>query len=486
MRPFALLLLPALCLANSVTVDQLITMARAAPPEFAAEALIRIAALDKVENAQKIDLLEDAFGRAASAQLPYKRRAAIVKIPGPAGVFNRTYAQGLDAMSLRLKAVRAMLPVDAARARDMFRRIPAMKLPPLTCEDYLVYDVDAFYDVLEQVAQQAFTPAEIEKGASFRFTQPYLAAMTSPVQLPGAARLLAASNVNNKDFIALVSAFSQAMAKMSGDDRSFTFTAVGPQIHAIVVAAQKRNLSAATLLESYRLYIVNDMSGARCADDDMMVNQGTSFAFADPRGIDQQGPDPSAYFNGHLRVPPLQEIKEVEVTPSKVEGVAAGLRGCDDETCKAIVKQYSSLIFDSNGAPLMPAVKETAEWQKQLTELMAAMAEWKSVGAQGAAEHYREKSSLYSDLTNIQPNLGGRIRVLRAELAYVLKDKSSTGNRAEWFLPVNAIIGRVTLDPLGLGPLADDLRLTGDPVIVLFTELDALSPRRPDQIMPLF
>ncbi|HUA59603.1 MAG TPA: hypothetical protein VML19_12660 [Verrucomicrobiae bacterium] len=487
MRRFALLLLPALCwsASTSITIDQLITMARAVPPEFSAEALIRIAAIDKVEKTRKIDLLEEAFRRAGDAQLPYKRRASIVKVAGPAGVYNRTAAQGLDALSLRLKAVRAMLLLDAARARDLFRRIPPLKLPALACEEYLVYDVDAFYDALSHVSRETLTPAEIEKGEELRLIEPYLNSITSPVQLPGAARLIAGSTVNDKDFQTLMAAFSKVMVKIKGDDRSFSFAPVGPPIRAIVEAAEKRKLPAAPLLEAYRLYIVNNMAAARCADDDLMVYEATSFAFADPRAAEQQGPDPSAYFNDHLRVPPLQEIKEVEVTPSKLEGVATGLRGCDDEACKSIVLQYTGLIFDADRNPLPFAKKETPEWQGHVEDLLTAMAGWKPVAPSAAAEHFREKSSLYSDLVNIQPNTAGRIKVLRAELQYVVKDKAGAESRAQWFLPINGIIGRVTLDPLGLGVLSDDLRNSGDPIITLFTELDAIAPRRPDLIMPL-
>jgi hypothetical protein len=487
MRIFVLFLLPTLCWSTttSITVDQLITMARAAPPEFAAEALIRIAAIDKVEKARRIELLEEAFRRAGDAQLAYKRKASIVKITGPAGVYNRTAAQGLDAMSLRLKAVRAMLALDPVRGREMFRRIPPMKLPKLKCEEFMVYDVDNFYDVLEHVARESFTPAEVEKGEAFRLFDPYIAAMTSPVQLTGAARLVAGSNVSDAEFRLLLADYAKALSKMTGDDRSFTYSAAGPQIRAMMLAAEKRNVPAGPLLEAYRLYIVSNMSGPRCADDELMVYQGTAFAFADPRGVDQQGFDPSVYFNGHLRMPPLQEIKEIEVTQSKVDGAALGLRGCEASACKAIVQQYTDLILDSNHVLYPFERKLTPEWQAQLADLLTAMAAWKSESAAVAAEHYREKSSLYSDLANIQPDIPSKVKVLRAELEYVTKDKASASNRAEWFLPVSALIGRVTLDPLGLGPMADDLRATGDAVITLFTELDSLAPRKPDQIMPL-
>jgi hypothetical protein len=487
MKRLAILLAPAVCWAatTSVTVDELIGMARSASGEFAAEALIRIAGIDKVEKPRRIALLEEAFGRAGEAQLPYRRRAAITRVPGPASIFNRVYSQGLDAMSLRLKAVNAMIPLDPVKAREMFRRIPPIRLPRLTCEEYLVYDVDGFYSTLSRVASQTFTPAEIEKGEPFRLLQPYLASAGSAVEIPAAARLIAASNVSDKDFPGLMSAFAKAMSGISGDDRSFTYAETGPPIRALVEEARRRQAVSTPLLEAYRGYLVNNMSAARCADNDMMYNSPQAFAIADAGVTEQQGPDPAAYFNGRLRVPPLEDIQEQEVTPSKLEGVASGLRGCDDDVCKAIAQKYLDLIFDSRRNPYPASHKETPEWQKQLQEFLASLAAWQPRGESYATEHFLEKSAYFSDVANVSPTAAGREAVLRAELEYVRKAKASVENRVEWFLPVNLLIGRVTLDPLGTGKLTGDLRGAGDPVIVLFLELEAMAPRTPDQIMPL-
>jgi hypothetical protein len=488
MKRFFPLFIPVVCWAatTSVTVDQLIGMARSASGEFAAEALIRIAGIDKVEKPRRIALLEEAFGRAGEAQLPFRRRASITKVAGSAGSFNRIYAQGLDAMSLRLKAVDGMLPLDPQKARELFRRIPPVQLPRLTCDEHLVYDVDFFYDVLERLALQGFTPAEIEKGESFRLLQPYVAAVASPVQIPGAARLIAASNVSDKDFQSLMRDFARAMEKISGDDRSFTYAAAGPRIRVLMEAAQHRQISPVTLLEAYRAYIVNNMSAARCADDDLMVNEVISFAFPDARLLEEQGPDPALYFNGHLRMPPLSEIQEQEVTPSKLEGAASGLRGCDDDTCKAITRKYMDLIFDSTRNAYPMAHRETPEWQKQFRDFLDALAAWQPQGAAFRAEHFREKCALYGDLSRTPPSAADREMVLRTELDYVRKAKADAENRVQWFLAVNTLIGRVSLDPMGLAKLSADLRDTGDSIITLFAELETVAPRTPPQILPLF
>jgi len=349
----------------------------------------------------------------------------------------------------------------------------------------MVYDVDGFYETLSRIASQTFTPEEIERGESARFIQPYIAAIGSPVQIPAAARLIAASTASDKEFQGFLTALAKAMSGISGDDRSFTYAAAGPQIRTLVEAAQRRRLPSAPLVEAYRLYIVNHMSAVRCADDDLMASQAQSLGLVDPRQAERQGPDPAAYFNARLRVPPLQDIQEPEVTPSKIEGVASGLRGCDDDGCKAVVAKYVDLILDPGRNAYPPSHKDSPEWQKQFQEFLASLAAWQSPGDAFAAAYFRDKSALYNDASTVAPNAAGRETVLRAELEFVCKAKASAPNRVQWFLPVNAMIARAALAPAELDKLAADLRHTGDPIVTLFAELEALAPRTPDLTVPL-
>jgi len=112
MKTVALLFLPLLraAVAAPADLDALIDSARAAPGEFAADAMIRIAGTDKIEKPRKIELLEQAFQRASGAQQPYPRHAAPLRLDGSSSYWNRVYKQDLDALTL------APLPADDLRA----------------------------------------------------------------------------------------------------------------------------------------------------------------------------------------------------------------------------------------------------------------------------------------------------------------------------------------------------------------------------------
>src|ERR1039457_2406166 len=178
MKTLVVILMPMLCAAADAppAIDALLEAARAAPAEFSADAMIRIAALDKLEKTRRIELLEQAFRKASGAQQPYKRHATFVRQGNPSGFLNRVYGQDLDAMSLRLRAVEALLPLDGQKARELFLETPPPKTPPLKCEDFLTYDVGRFYDPLGSLARQSFTAREVQAGEPFRLLQPFAGA----------------------------------------------------------------------------------------------------------------------------------------------------------------------------------------------------------------------------------------------------------------------------------------------------------------------
>jgi hypothetical protein len=491
MKTLAVILLPVLCAAADAPagLDALLDAARAAPAEFAADAIIRIAGLNQLEKARRIELLEQAFQRASGAQQPYKRHATFVRPDTPSGFLNRAYGQDLDAMSLRLRAIDALLPLDAQKARDLFLQTPPPNTPPLKCDDFLVYDVGRFYDTLGSIARQSFTAQEVQAGEPFRLLERLAGAIASPVQVAPVARMLAAASVKDADFRALMTSFAEALGKISGDDRSFTYSMpAGQQILALVEESKRRQLSPLPLLEAYRLYLVDNLSAARCADDGLMTGNASSFGLDGGQAIDQQAQDAVAFFNQRLRLAPLQPIQEEESTPARLEGVATGLRMCEDAECRAIAEQCRGLAFGENGSPYTPAQKNTLAWRAKVRDLLAALSRWQE-GAPGAhptaAEHFRAKSAAYSDLLNLVFNGPDRDVVVRAMLDFLKQNRFQRENRLEWFLPVGALIGRVALDPVGMGRVAEELLKVDDPTIALYANLERVAPRTPDRILPL-
>jgi hypothetical protein len=475
MRNLTLFLaLPFLAFAAGAppSLDAVVQMARSAPGEFASDALIRLAQLNSVEKPRRIELLELAFRRASEAQEPLKRRPAITTVPGSANFLNRAFAQDLDALSLRLRAVEAMELLDPEKARALFGQIPPPRVPKLKCSEFMVYDVAPYYAALMRLSSPAFAARQI-------------GAITSPVEIAPASRVVLAA-VSDADFRAQLTAFTSALGKISGDDRSFTYVRdPGPQILALANEARNRKMSPLPLLESYRLYLVTNQQTSRCADDDL-IESGTEKTVSLVTGLPAIGGEGVQFFNTRLRVAPLQPIQEQETTPTRLEGVAEGLRGCQEHSCQQITREYSALVFDpATNMAFSPTAKSGPEWQAQARKFLAAMADWKQDSAISAAQFYRQKSAIYADTLSLVPAGPLREEVVTAMLAFAEKSVFQAENHVEWFLPINILIGRTSLDPLGIGKFTPQLRESSDKVVALYANLEAVAPRTPDKIMAL-
>lgn len=190
MRSVALILLiPALFAAENKKLPEpyqtIADLASAAPPEFTSDALLRIVESGKLPDKNtRVQLVERAFQTAVSAKFAVRMQGLQGTTTDTAsGSLSQAYALKLDALSLESRAVRDMLPLDPAKARELFRQIPPPALAPLACDSPLVYEPSDYYQALTAVVNGAFTPKEREKEEHVNLLLDAVGQVTSPSQL---------------------------------------------------------------------------------------------------------------------------------------------------------------------------------------------------------------------------------------------------------------------------------------------------------------
>lgn len=235
MRALVLLLIPTLLAPALFAADplklpeplhSLSDLAAAAPPEFGADALLRIVESGRVtdRNTSRA-LVEQAFQTAASAKFPVRMQAIHSAMTDTeAGSLDQAYALGLDVLSLESRAVRDMLPLDPAKARDLFGQIATPALAPLTCDDALFYQPDAYYQALSAVVNGAFTAKEKAKEEHLNLLTDVLGQATSPLQLAPLAAAIESAGGTAAQRQLLWARFNGLMAAMQPDGRSLSAT----------------------------------------------------------------------------------------------------------------------------------------------------------------------------------------------------------------------------------------------------------------------
>lgn len=408
--------------------------ARAQPAEFAADALLRIADGPTAPDvAWKREVLEDAFHLAASAQQPFARRHWTGK---PGSLFDKAYAQGLDACTLQCKAVHGMLAIDYKKARELFNGIPPPQIPSLSCDDSMVYDVSIFYATAAEVASRAFNAKEVAQEEPLHLLLRYAADVTSPLQVLPIARMLAGASLKPQQFEALVDSFAGALGRLSGDDRSFSATISDDAEAALAglpAACARRGINAKPLLEAWSAYVARQLKGTRCADAAALA----------PRPLGQ----------------------------------------CDSPECRQLAAQFNSLMIAPSGYGLTPEQKSTTEWGAKLRQYLSALADW--TGEDDPVEYFQFKTRFYSELFNLIPNGPERDMVLGTLLAWLQQNDYQRDQRAEWFYAVNMLLAHAFGDPGGMKATVRELRRSQDPVIALYAQLEQLLPRPPEGMLGL-
>ncbi|MDQ3744804.1 MAG: hypothetical protein M3444_10510, partial [Acidobacteriota bacterium] len=390
--------------------------AEAAPPEVASDALIKLASSARAADpAWKRELIERAFVLAGTSRQHMRRKAApyvSALADNSAEYLSQAYNLGLDALSLRVRAVRAMLPIDAPRAREMLAQIPAgPPLPALSCKDAMVYDVSDFYALAGEIALKTFSGEEVRQGARAHFVLPYVEAVSSPAQAVPAIRLVLAVGQRPEDMALLAPALAKAIRNLPADDRSFTGAASADNFAGAAgdlarALGKRTDALAGDFVEACRRFIRAGMTGERCAED---VPRRT----------------PSYLSEANLVLFKSSPLKPENLGPSGVGARADISEYWKTPGAKALLRSFQRLRFgddpaavkiSSEGTALTREDVGTPDWDAQLRRFLSDLESWDGSGEASEYDFFNQQQNLYQGLLEVAPVGQARSEVLASWL----------------------------------------------------------------------
>ncbi len=405
----------------------IVDLSRAAPPEFAADALLRLIESGKVvDRDHKRRLTEEAFRLADSATFRVRMRA----LPGipqdtRSGLLSRAHGLQLDSLSLQSRAVKDMLAIDVPKARELFEEIPPPALTPLSCDDALVYDLTNFYQILGAIVNRSFTEKERAKQDHVNFLLGYLARVSSPLQFPPLADVIGTVSVTPAQREVLWSKFYGLLESMPPDGRAFSVLAAGG-------AQQRAELQA---------YLDKNRS-AGCPGDRV-----SSSATASTPKLD---------------------------------------RYWQSQEAQTLFADGTKLRFNSAKQPLSDSDRATPEWRQQLADYMSELANWGPSGEKSEADYFHQKCLVFVNLVDLIPPGPDRDEVVAAFVDFISNSGLELQSPVEWYLEANTMLERVR--GAGAGEpdkVREAFEGSGDPVLSLSNELEKLLGRKnPDWAIP--
>ena len=182
-------------------------LARKAAPELFANAAIELVQRGEAPPT----VLQEAFEAAKQAKEPVKLIAMPQFAAGRPGMREAALRAGLDALSLEARAVTLLAKTDPDKAREMFQSLDHPAMERRSCEDPMIADDSAYFDMARLSSGHGVSLMVGESGPG-----------NSPGELAGFAKLLVAdSTLTPEEFGLTMGALGLKMQTAAPDYRQF-------------------------------------------------------------------------------------------------------------------------------------------------------------------------------------------------------------------------------------------------------------------------
>ena len=419
----------------SAQAPDLIALARKAPPEIFADAVIKLVERGEIpagdlSSRGRGALLEEALEAAKHAREPVRLTALPgVRLDTRAALRDSAGALGLDALSLESRVLKLVAATDAARARELFQSLDHPALEARPCEDPMIADISAYYET-----------AGILAGGQALLLMLAVGPANSPGELASFAKVLAANRaLPPEDFRLLAGALALKMEMVAPDYRSFTMTAdeLRSALEGLGARVREDGIPTSQLAEGARKLAIAQMSSPRCNEE-----------FGDAERFVE-------WFNAKFRGA-LPAIAEEELQPPKALGWFKAESYFVSGDAKQVSDDFAGLRNASRMAP------------GTLADFLREFSEWKPAGTNIDAFH--QKMTVLHGLFQLIPPGEDRDALIARAVEFLKAGGIEREYPAEWLLQVRSFAGAATGDR---AKLLAAFRAAGDAGLAVFAALDA-------------
>ena len=461
-------------------IEALRNAAPGAPPELAADILLKLVERGLVPSTpDRLELIEQAFQFATAAKYPFAQIAAVDKArntDSAPGLRAGALEHGFSAIGLRCRAVRAALPLDKAKAVQLFEQITLGPFPALTCRDALVPSLNEYYATLREVALNGFTLEQRRKGRHLQLVETAVRSAVIPGQLEPLAKLVA-------EYPGFIPAFAASLKLMDADPRSFGAATLGLGQVVVNLSEHLHSDGGSTipLADAFRSFMTKHLQGVVCEET------------LDPkRRITMEA-------NVNKSVSTAAEGKEIapfltnELKPRSVDGPAVVVAAWQTGRSREIMAQYKALRFGTKEQQdeynkrdrrkdgmthfLPEDLRQTPAWEAKAWDFLNELDRWNKNHTEPEGDFFHQLSLQYGGLMDIVPPGPLLNTVFQAYISFLKSSALERESPPEWLLHVQRLFVVTDASKAHQAWIREQIRKNGSLTMSLYAELARLDPR---------
>jgi len=441
----------------------LVEQARALPPEFRSDTLLRIANSSLIaQPSWKQELIEEAYWSGSHAFLPYLQHA---DARSDSLTENAVRANGLDGLTLQTKAVQQMLPLDAERALRLFDDIPPLMLPKLNCSIAITPDVVSYYQAAVLLFAGAFTPKQRTNGEDIALLRQLVGSVDAPAQVPPALEMLFAVKLASDQRRDLLSVLADRLQQISRSDREYG--AAEPALVSAMESSRIGSSEAVVFLPALRVYIVRHVSARRCTDNLPAARKIVKSAEAFNAIVARLDPTEARY----------RPIAIDEAKPVGDDGTYQ--RDVPSVQSQEVTEAMRELDHDES-APGTQVVRWTLQqrlseaWREHYDDTVKLVHDLKESDENSTESFFCVKADALNALAILPPPSPSRDKAMEEYREFLEEYYPSIQNPNLWFTMFRHMLytARFSDDPKEKTWILDNLAKSSNPIIALYAQLE--------------
>lgn len=380
----------------------------AAPPEVAADLYIKLAESGyPLDKKKRLEMLEDAWRMAGLAKLEMPPKMAVNGMNTDTDAGRILGSPRLDKLTLRVRAIRAMLPLDRKTAMERLEEMPLPAPPPAPCESALTGAPDPYFELLRDL------------GATDRLMLD-LRALTVPEQLAPSIKAVLNIRRMDKDLRDLmVVAWAGSLKAMTGSFRSYYSSRdeLDREFSGLVKHMELFIPSFPKAPEAIAEYDARHWAGEVCSD-----------RAKDPQAAKAEkigpGPKNPAYWSSPVAAKVIAEYK--------------ALRFGTPEQQAEYNKQPRRA--DGMGHFLPLELRRSSEWETAMRRYLFSLEEWKKDDNETDRSWFHQRAGSYRALLSIVPDGPMRQGVVQSFITFLNGAAMKQESPAEWLLAFSELL----------------------------------------------